>query len=175
MTHRSHAEPCLEMFPCRTLRSEPRTVGVSPAQLASLRALPNRVMSPISATMTSAVNSPTPGSVRSVLTLGSDLACWCSSPSIRPVTGARPSMTARQSAMISREAAGRTRLGQPAAAGPGPVAGRPVIAVAGGDRVDPVPQLGAEADQADPVPQQRAELPYLRRGDPRLGQQVRAQ
>jgi hypothetical protein len=37
MTHRSHAEPCLEMFPCRTLRSEPRTVGVSPAQLASLR------------------------------------------------------------------------------------------------------------------------------------------
>src|SRR5258705_3792495 len=61
MTHRSQAEPCLEMFPCRTLRSEPRTVGVSPAQLASLRALPNRVMSPISATMTSAVNSPDAG------------------------------------------------------------------------------------------------------------------
>ena len=36
------------MCPCRTVRSEPRTVGVSPAQLASLRALPNRLMSPIS-------------------------------------------------------------------------------------------------------------------------------
>ena len=43
-TQRSHAEPCLEMWPCRTDRSEPRTVGVSPAQLASLRALGNRVM-----------------------------------------------------------------------------------------------------------------------------------
>ena len=29
------AHTILEMFPCRTLRSEPRTVGVSPAQLAS--------------------------------------------------------------------------------------------------------------------------------------------
>jgi hypothetical protein len=47
--------------------------------------------------------------------------------------------------------------------------------VVGGDRVDPVAQLGAEADQADPVPDQRAELPDVRRGDPRLGQQVRAQ
>jgi hypothetical protein len=37
MTHRSHAGPCPEMFPCRTLGSEPRTVGVSPAQLASLQ------------------------------------------------------------------------------------------------------------------------------------------
>ena len=45
----------------------------------------------------------------------------------------------------------------------------------GGDRVDPVAQLGAEADQADPVPQQRAELADLRRRDPRLGQQVRPQ
>ena len=43
----------------------------------------------------------------------------------------------------------------------------------GGDRVDPVAQLGAEADQADPVPQQRAELADLRRCDPRLRQQVR--
>jgi hypothetical protein len=47
--------------------------------------------------------------------------------------------------------------------------------VAGGDRVDPVPQLGAEADQADPVPDQRAELPDVRRGELRLGQRVRAQ
>ena len=45
------------------MKVQPRTVGVSPAQLASLRALPKRLMSPISATMTSAVNSPTPGSV----------------------------------------------------------------------------------------------------------------
>jgi len=64
------------MCPCRTVRSEPRTVGVSPAQEASLRALPNRLMSPISASMTSAVNWPTPGSVVRVLTRGSALACW---------------------------------------------------------------------------------------------------
>jgi len=48
-------------------------------------------------------------------------------------------------------------------------------AVAGGDRVDPVAQLGTEADRADPVPHQCAELADLRRGDPRLGQQVRPQ
>jgi hypothetical protein len=47
--------------------------------------------------------------------------------------------------------------------------------VVGGHRVDPVPQLGAEPDQADPVPQHGAELADRRRGDPRLGQQVRAQ
>ncbi len=89
----------------------------------------------------------------------------------------------RRQAVDDRQAIGddlprcrrQVQLGQPAAAGPGPVAGRPVIAVVGGDRVDPVPQLGAEADQADPVPQQRAELADLRRGDPRLGQQVRSQ
>jgi hypothetical protein len=48
-----------------------------------LRALPKRVISPISASMTKAVNWPTPGSVVSVLTRGSALACWGSSPSIR--------------------------------------------------------------------------------------------
>src|SRR6266550_4248019 len=94
------------MCPCRTVRSEPRTVGVSPAQLASLRALGKRVMSPISASMTSAVNWPTPGSVVKILTRGSALACWRSSPSIRSVRGARPSMTARASVTISRETAG---------------------------------------------------------------------
>jgi hypothetical protein len=47
--------------------------------------------------------------------------------------------------------------------------------VVGGDRVDPVPQLGAEPDQADPVPYQRAELADRLRGDPRFGQQVRPQ
>ena len=47
--------------------------------------------------------------------------------------------------------------------------------MAGGHRVDPVPRLGADPDQADPVPQQRAELADLRRGELRLGQQVRPQ
>ena len=84
-------------------------------------------------------------------------------------------MTARQSVTISRDTGGQVQLGQPAAARPGPVAGGPVIAVVGGDRVDPVAQLGAEPDQAGPVPQQRPELAHLRRRDPRLGQQVRAQ
>jgi hypothetical protein len=70
---------------------------------------------------------------------------------------------------------GQVELGQPAAARAGPVAGRPVIAVVGGDRVDPVAQLRAQPDQADPVPDQRAELPHLRRGDPRLEQQAGAQ
>jgi hypothetical protein len=107
------------MCPCRTVRSEPRTVGVSPAQLASLRALPNRVMSPISASIIKAVNSPAPGSARSALTRGPALARACSSPSIRPVTGARPSITARQSVTISRDAAGRSSsASQPR---PGPV------------------------------------------------------
>ena len=59
----------------------------------------------------------------------------------------------------------QVELGQPAAARPGPVTGGPVVAVVGGDRVDPVAQLGAPAGQADPVPQQRAELADLRRGD----------
>ena len=84
-------------------------------------------------------------------------------------------MTARQSVTISRDAAGRTRLGQPAAARPGPVARGPVIAVVRGDRVDPVALLGAEADQAGPVPQQRAELPHWLRGDPCFWEQVRAE
>ena len=55
---------------------EPRTVGVSPAQDASLRADPNRLMSPTSAKMTSAVNGPTPGSWVKILTRGSDRARW---------------------------------------------------------------------------------------------------
>ena len=61
------------MCPCRTVRSLPRTVGVSPAQDASLRAEANRVMSPISASRTSAVNGPTPDSWVRTLTRGSDL------------------------------------------------------------------------------------------------------
>jgi len=70
---------------------------------------------------------------------------------------------------------GQAQLGEPAAAQPGPVTAGPVIPMAGGHRVDPVAQLGAEPGQTGPVAQQRAELPHRRRGDPRLGQQVRAQ
>ena len=105
------------MCPCRTVRSEPRTVGVSPAQLASLRALGKREISPISANMTRAVNWPTPGSVAKTLTRGPTLACWRSSPSIRSVSSARASMTARASSVtISRETGGSPGPGQPAAA-----------------------------------------------------------
>jgi hypothetical protein len=43
----------------------------------------NRVMSPILASMTKAVNLPTPGRVVRVLIRGSALGCWRSSPSIR--------------------------------------------------------------------------------------------
>jgi hypothetical protein len=157
---------------CRTVRSGPRTVGVSPAQLASLRALPKRVMSPISASITSAVNCPMPGSAVSTLTRGSALACARTSPSSRSIVTATASREARLSVMISRDTGGRAGLGQPAAAGPGPVAAGPVVSVIGGHRMDPVLQLGAEPDQADPVPQQRAQLAHLRRGDPRLGQQA---
>ena len=132
-------------------------------------------MSPISASMTRAVNWPAPGSVVSVVTRGSALACWRSSPSIRPVTGARPPVTARQSATISRDTGGRTRPGQPAAARAGQVAAGPVVAEIGHHRVDPVTLLGAEPDQPGPVPEQRAELAHLCRGDPRLREQVRAQ
>ena len=132
-------------------------------------------MSPISASIIRAVNSPTPGSVLSTLTRGPVLACWCSSPSIRPVSGARPAGDGQAVGDDLPRRGRQVQLGQPAAAWPGPVAARPVVAVVGGDRVDPVALLSAEPDQADPVPQQRAELPHRRRGDPRLGQQVRAQ
>jgi hypothetical protein len=175
MTHRSHAEPCSGDVPVPDFevraahrRGQPGPAGqlagaAEPGDVADLGHHDQRG------------ELPDAGQRPEHLDPGSPLACWCSSPSIRPVTGARPSITARQSVMISRDAGGRTRLGQPAAARPGPVAGGPVVAVVGGDRVDPVAQLGAEADQADPVPQQRPELAHLRRGDPRLGQQVRAQ
>jgi hypothetical protein len=73
-------------------------------QLAGRR---ERVMSPISASITSAVNWPTPGSAVKTLTRGSALACWRSSPSIRSTAGARASMNARQSVTISRDTAGR--------------------------------------------------------------------
>jgi len=125
--------------------------------------------------MTSAVNSPTPGSVRSAfdprvgLSVGVQLA-------VDPVDQRRQAVDHRQA--VGNDLPRRRRqvqLGQPAATRPGPVARAAVIAVVGGHRVDPVAQLGAQADQADPVPQQRAELADPRRGKPGLGQQVGAQ
>jgi hypothetical protein len=47
---RTHGEPCLVMWPWRTLRSELRTCGVDPAQAHNLGAIGKRAMSPISAT-----------------------------------------------------------------------------------------------------------------------------
>jgi len=62
---------------------------------------------------------PGPGQRPEHLDPGSALACWCSSPSIRSVSGARPPVTARQSVTISRELAGRSSsASQPR---PGPV------------------------------------------------------
>jgi hypothetical protein len=69
------------MCPCRTVRSEPRTDGESPAQDASLRAEANRVMSPVSATMTSAAN------LRSRAAGRRDANCYSSC-----VLGGQPSM-----------------------------------------------------------------------------------
>jgi hypothetical protein len=51
------------MWPCRTVRSEPWTVGVSPAHEASLRADANRVnVADLGEQHQRAVNGPTPGS-----------------------------------------------------------------------------------------------------------------
>src|SRR5207244_2953200 len=120
----------------------------SPAQLASLRALGNRVMSPISASITSAVNWPTPGSVVSVLTRGSALARARSSPSIRSVTGASPAGHRQAVGDDLPRGRGQVQPGQPAPARPGQVAAGPVVAEIGHHRVDPVTLLGAEPDQA---------------------------
>ena len=85
-------------WPWRTVRSEPRTVGVSPAQEASLRAEPNRLMSPISARRTSAVNGPTPGSWVRTLTAGRT---W--------PAGAPPSRAGRPGRCRASTAPGRPR------------------------------------------------------------------
>src|SRR6201985_3507907 len=127
-TQGSQAEPCLEMCPCRTVRSEPRTVGVSPAQDASLRALPKRVMSPISASIINAVNWPTPGSVVRTLTRGSALGMLVQL-AVDPVDQRRQAVDDRQA--VSDDLPRRRRqvqLGQPPATRAGPVAGGPVIA-----------------------------------------------
>jgi hypothetical protein len=105
------------MCPCRTVRSEPRTVGVSPAQDASFRAEANRVMSPISASRTSAVNGPTPGSCVKTLTRGSLLAWLRTSASSRPVTDSRAPVSPRASE-TSAETAGRSREASHSRPGP---------------------------------------------------------
>jgi hypothetical protein len=90
----------------RTMRSLPRTVGVSPARDASLRADPNRLMSPISASRTSAVNGLTPGSWVSTLTAGSDRARWRTSQSSWSIGSWSTPISARPSSITSRETAG---------------------------------------------------------------------
>src|SRR5215207_6545771 len=77
---RTQGEPCLVIWPWRTLRSELRTWGVSPAQAHSLRAVGKRAMSPISATKVIAVSLPTPGRTISAWTRGSGLARVAISP-----------------------------------------------------------------------------------------------
>jgi hypothetical protein len=106
------------MCPWRTVRSLPRTVGVSPAQAASLRADPNLLTSPISASITMAVNGPMPGSWVSTLTPGSDRARWCTSQSSRSMGTCRASMSARSSSITARETAGRSREASQARPGP---------------------------------------------------------
>ena len=59
--HRTRREPCLVMWPRRTLLSDSRCFGVRPAQLVRCRAEWNRVTSPISATKMAASVAPTPG------------------------------------------------------------------------------------------------------------------
>jgi hypothetical protein len=106
------------MCPWCTVWSEPRTVGVSPAHDASRRALENRVMSPISASSTMAVNSPTPGSVVSTFTRGSVFARACSCWSSRSMVGVIASMNARLSAMTCRDTAGSGNASSQARPGP---------------------------------------------------------
>jgi len=101
--------------------------------------------------MTSAVSWPTPGSVVSVLTRGSALACWAQL-AVDPVGQRGQAVDDGQ--VVSHELAGdRGQLepGQPAAARPGQVAAGPVVAEVGHHRVDPVALLGAEPDQPGPV------------------------
>src|SRR6266545_5737608 len=106
---RTHTEPCLVMWPWRTLRSELRTAGVSPAQAHSLRALGNRSMSPISATSVMAVSRPTPGRAISAWTRGSGLARAAIWRSSRAIGAARASSSPQQSSTIARGIAGSSR------------------------------------------------------------------
>ena len=94
------------------------TVGVSPAQDASLRAELNRLTSPTSARMTSAMNGPTPGSWVSTLTRGSDRPRWRISQSSRSITVSSAPISARSSSTSSRDTAGSSREASQARPGP---------------------------------------------------------
>ena len=74
-----------------------------------------------------------------------------------------------------RRDGGQFQGGEPFPARPAPAPSRPVTAVVGQDRVDPVLQQRPQPDQLRPVPQQRPQLADGGRRDPRLGQQVGAQ
>jgi hypothetical protein len=83
-----------------------------------------------------------------------------------------------QGQVIVDHPAGRRRqvqAGQPGPARAAPVPGRAVMAVIGGDGVDPVAQQGTKPHQLDAVAQQCPQRPHLWRGDPRFGQQISAQ
>ena len=117
-THRSQAEPCFEMCPCRTARSEPRTVGVSPAQLASLRALGKRDVADLGHHHRGGELAG-PGQCLEYLEPRVGFGVLAQLGVDRSITGASPSMAARQSVTISRETAGRSSsASQPR---PGPV------------------------------------------------------
>ncbi len=76
MTQRSQREPCLEMWPRRTLSALECSLGVRPAQAQSLSGDEKRVMSPISLRMVAAMMGPIPGIGSKRLTRSSSLIVW---------------------------------------------------------------------------------------------------
>ena len=115
---RTQGDPCLVMWPWRTVRSELRTAGVRPAQAHSLRAVENRAMSPISATNVIAVSLPTPGRTMSAWTRGSGLASPAISRSSRAIGAAKASSSPQQSWMIARGLGGSSKSANQARPGP---------------------------------------------------------
>jgi DNA-binding CsgD family transcriptional regulator len=110
------------------VRAGPRTVGVSPAQLATLRTLGKRVTSAISPRMTRAVNWPTPGRAVSALTRGFCLGI-VTQLVIEPVSHGRQNVDERRA--VGDDLPGHRRqvqFSQPAAAVPGPAAAGLVVA-----------------------------------------------
>ena len=163
------------MCPCRTVRSEPRTVGVSPAQDASLRAEAHR---------------------GDVADLGQQDQRGERADAGQPGQGLDPRVTPGVAADLGIEPAGdrfqgagqrqgvgdhlrrdggQLQRGEPFPARPAPVPGRPVVAVVGQHGVDPVLQQVRSRTSCARCRSSARSWPHLRRRDPRLGQQVGAQ